>query len=92
MFPPTTRFSNSLPSLNKTNVGHRAHIHLLRDGAGLVDIDLDEAHVGIGFAELADGGGDGLAGTAPGGEEVDDDRARGGQGLEDDGTNHRRVG
>lgn len=61
-------------------------MHLLGDGADLIHIDLDEAHIGVGFAELADVGSDLLAGAAPGGEEVDDDGAGRGEGLEDDGT------
>lgn len=65
---------------------HGSHLHLLGDGADLIHIDLDEAHIGVGFAELADVGSDLLAGAAPGGEEVDDDGAGRGEGLEDDGT------
>jgi hypothetical protein len=36
------------------------------------------------LAQLADNGGDGLAGSTPGCEEVNDDGAGGGEGFEDD--------
>ena len=57
---------------------HRAHLQLLRHGAHLVHVHLNEAHVGVRFAEFADDRRNGLAGTAPGCEEVDDDGAGGG--------------
>jgi hypothetical protein len=58
----------------------------LRYRASLVDIDLNEFHVGIGFAELSDDWSDGLARAAPGSEEIDDDGAGGDEGFEDDGA------
>jgi hypothetical protein len=63
----------------------------LRYRASLVDIDLDEFHVGVGFAELSDHRSDGLAGTAPGSEEVDDDGPGGDEGFEDDGAGSEDV-
>lgn len=65
---------------------HSADLQFLSDRADLIDVDLQELDVCVGLAELADDGGDGLAGAAPGGEEVDDDGAGGSQGFEDDGV------
>jgi hypothetical protein len=47
------------------------------DLSELIDVDLVEAHVGVGLAELLQLRGDSLAGTAPDGVEVDDDGAGG---------------
>lgn len=42
-----------------------------------VDVELVELGLGVGFAELSNLGGDGLAGTAPGGEAIDYDELLG---------------
>jgi hypothetical protein len=66
--------------------GHGVHAQLLGYSLQLVDIDLDEPNVLVLLAELADNGGNGLAGTTPRSEEVDDDGAGGGKSFEDDGA------
>ena len=78
------RISIGLAILEHNKCRHGPHVHLLCDLTVLIDVHLDEAHVGVGFAELSDNGRDSLAGTAPGREEVDDDGTGGCEGLEDD--------
>lgn len=63
--------------------GHSAHLQFLCHRTDLINVDLNEAHIGVGFAELADHWRDGLARTAPGCEEVDDHGTVGGKRLED---------
>jgi hypothetical protein len=50
----------------------------------LVHVHLDKTNVLVLLAQLADNGGNGLAGSTPGCEEVNDDGAGGGEGFEDD--------
>lgn len=84
--PTNNPLLQRLPILIQHKRRHRPDIHLLRHRAHLVDIDLDESHIGIRLAQLPNNRSNGLAGTAPGGEEVDDDGAGGGEGFVDDGT------
>jgi len=55
--------------------GHGADRVLLGGLGDLVDVDLEEARVGVVVREFDNLGSDDLAGTAPGGEEVDDHHA-----------------
>ena len=83
---PDNSVLQSLPILEQHKSRHSAHLQLRRNRLQLIHVNLDEAHIGVSFAELADNGSNGLAGPAPGGEEVDDDWAGGCQGFEDDGA------
>lgn len=75
-----------LAILDENKGRHGSHVVLLRDLAHFVDIDLDETHILILFAELADFRGNGPAGSAPGCVEVDHRGAGGDEGLEIDGA------
>lgn len=81
---PTNPLPSFLPILQKRKGRHGSHAKVLGHLSHLIDIDLDESHIGVLLAELADFRGNGLAGTAPGGIEVDDDGAGGCEGFKDD--------
>lgn len=75
-----------LPILIQHKRRHRPDTHLLRHRAHLVDINLDESHIGVRLAELSYTWRNRLTRAAPGGEEIDDDGAGRGKGLVDDRT------
>lgn len=62
---------------------HSSDLELLSHPPHLVHIDLEEPNVLVLLTELANLGGNGLAGTAPGRVEVNEDGAGGSEGLED---------
>ena len=64
-----------LAVLEDEESGHGADGVLLGGLGDLVNVNLEEAGVGVVVGELDDLGSDDLAGTAPGGEEVDDHHA-----------------
>lgn len=68
--------------------GHGSDVELLSHTPHLIHIDLQESHILVLLAELADLGGNGLAGATPGRVEVDENGTGGDEGLED----HLAVG
>ncbi len=63
--------------------GHGSDVELLSHTPHFIHIDLEESHILVLFAELADLGSNGLAGAAPGRVEVDENGAGGYEGFED---------
>lgn len=62
---------------------HGSDLELLSHPPHLIHIDLEETDILVLLTELANLGGNGLAGTAPGRVEVNEDGAGGNEGLED---------
>lgn len=81
---PNPLLSNLLAILQEHKGRHSSNIVLLRNGTHLIHINLNEAHIGVLLAQLADLRRNSLAGTAPGRVEVDNSGAGGSEGLEDD--------
>lgn len=81
---PNPLLSKLLAILQEHKGRHSSNIVLLRNATHLININLNEAHIGVLLAQLADLRRNGLAGTAPGSVEVDDSGAGGSEGFEDD--------
>lgn len=80
---PTPDPVHFLSILEHDKSGHGSNVELPSYTLHLIHIHLEESHILVLFAELADLGSNGLAGAAPGRVEVDKNGAGGDEGFED---------